>query len=81
MNDGLISELTITETGHRPFQFKKMYNALPVFCADKNCGGLDEVLCTGRDKVKDDFMLAYPNANLWSNTHQIQVGTVAAGPP
>ena len=79
MKDGLISELTITETGNRPSQFKKIYDALPVFCADKNYGGLDEVLRTGRDKVKDDFMPAYPNANLWSNTHQIQVATVAAG--
>ena len=79
MKDGPISKLTITETGHRPSQFKKIYNALPVFCADKNYGGLDEVLRTGRDKVEDDFMPAYPNANLWSNTHQIQVATVAAG--
>mmetsp|Transcript_51999 Transcript_51999/g.58081 ORF Transcript_51999/g.58081 Transcript_51999/m.58081 type:complete len:152 (+) Transcript_51999:132-587(+) len=77
MKDGLISKLTITETGHRPSQFKKLYDALPLFCADKNYGGLDEVLCTGHDKVKDDFMPAYPNANLWSNTHQIQIATVA----
>mgnify|MGYP005726485965 CR=1 FL=1 len=81
MKDGPIFELTITETGHRPSQFKKIYDALPVFCADKNYGGLDEVLCTGRDKVEDDFMPAYPNANLWSNTHQIQVATVAAEAP
>ena len=39
---------------------------------------MDEVLHTGRDKVKDDFMPAYPNANLWSNKHQIQVATVNA---
>ena len=78
MKDGLISGLTITETGHRPSQFKKIYDALPVFCAHRNYGGLNKVLCTGRDKVKDDFMPAYPNANLWSNTHQIQVATVAA---
>ena len=80
MKDGPISKLIITETGHRPSQFKKLYDALPVLCADKNYGGLDEVLRTGRDKVKDDFMLAYPDANLWSkNTHQIQVATVDAG--
>ena len=79
MKDGPISELTITETGHRPSQFKKLWDALPVFCADKNYGGLDEVLRTGRDKVENDFMPAYPNANLWSNTHQIQVVTIAAG--
>ena len=79
MKDSPASKLTITETRHRPSQFKKIYNALPVFCADKNYGGLDEVLPTVRDKVKDDFMPAYPNANLWFNTHQIQVATIAAG--
>ena len=41
MKDGRISELTITETGHRPSQFKKIYDALPVFCADKNYSGFD----------------------------------------
>ena len=35
MKDGPISKLTITETGHRPSQFKKLWDALPVFCADK----------------------------------------------
>ena len=80
MKDGPISELTITETEHRPSPFKKLWDALPVFCAYKNYGGLDEVLRTGRDKVEDDFMPDYPDANLWSITHQIQVTTVAAGP-
>ena len=42
----------------------------------KNYGGLDEVLCTGRDKVGNYFMPAYPNANQWSTTHHIQVATV-----
>ena len=77
MKDCLISELTTTETGHRPSQFKKLYDALPLFCADKNYDGLDEVLCTGHDQVEGDFMPAYPNVNLWSYTHQIQVTTVA----
>ena len=49
MKDGPISELTITETGHRPSQFKKLWDDLPVFCADKNYGGLNEVLRTRRD--------------------------------
>ena len=79
MKDGPISKLTITETGHRPSQFKEIRYALPVFCADKNYQGLNELLRTRRDKVKDDFMPAYPNVNLWSITHQIQVATVAEG--
>ena len=36
MKDSPISELTITETGHRTYQFKKIYDALLVFCADEN---------------------------------------------
>ena len=35
MKDGPISELIITETGHRLSQFKKIHDALSVFCADK----------------------------------------------
>ena len=77
MKDGPISELTITEIGHRPSQFKKLWDTLPVFCADKNYSGLDEVLRTGHDQVEGDFMPTYPNAILWSHTHQIQGVTVA----
>ena len=64
MKDSPISELTITETGHRPSQFKKLYDALPVFCADKNYGGLNEILLIEHEQVKGDFMPAYPNATL-----------------
>ena len=71
MKDSPISKLTITKTGHRPSQFKKICNDLPVFYADKNYGGRDEVLRTGRDKIKDDFMPAYPDANRWSSTHHV----------
>ena len=76
MKDGPISKLKITKTGHRPSQFKKIRDALPVFCADKNYGGLDEVLRTGRDKVIDDVMLAYPDATWWSTTHHVQIASV-----
>ena len=79
MKDGPISELTITEIGHRPSQFKKLYDALPVFCTDKNYGGPDEVLRTGHDQVEGDLMPPYLNATLWSHTHQIQVATFADG--
>ena len=76
MKDCPISKLTITKTGHRPSQFKKISDALPVLCADKNYQGVDEVLRTGRDWVEIDFMPAYLGANRWSNTYQIQVATV-----
>ena len=75
MKDGPISKLTITETGHRPSQFKKISDALPVLYADKNFQGFDGVLWTGRDLVKTDFMPPY-RANLWSTTHHVQVSIV-----
>ena len=49
MKDGPISKLTITKTGHKPSQFKKISNALSVLCADKNYQSLNEVLHTRRD--------------------------------
>ena len=76
IKDGPISKLTITKTGYRPSQFKKIRDALPVLCADKNYCGLDEVLHTGRDKVKDDFMPAYPDATRWFTTYHVQIASV-----
>ena len=76
MKDILISKLTITETWHRPSQFKKISDALPILCADRNYWGLNEVLHTGCDQAKIDFMSAYPDANWWSSTHHVQISTV-----
>ena len=61
MKDGPLSKLTIAKPGHRPSQFKKICDALPIFCDDKNYQDLDEVLRTGYNKVKADFMPAYPD--------------------
>ena len=36
MKDGPISKLLITKIGHRPTQFKKIIDTLPVLCADNN---------------------------------------------
>ena len=76
MKDGPISKLTSTKIGHRPSQFKKIRNDLPVFCANKNYQGLNEVLRTGRDKVEGDFMPSYPNATRWSITHHVQIASI-----
>ena len=71
MKDGPLSKLTITETGHRPSQFKKISDVLPVLCVDKNYQGLDEVHSTAHDPVEAEFMPDYPDANLWSTTHHV----------
>ena len=76
IKDGPISKLIITKTGHRPSQFKKISDALSVLCADKNFGGLDEVLWNGRDLVKTDFMPPYLNATQWFTAHHVHVSIV-----
>ena len=77
MKDSLLSKPTITKTGHKPSQFKKISDALPVLCADKNYQGLDEVLRTGRDGVETDFIMpAYQDTNQWSTTHHVKISTV-----
>ena len=76
MKDGLISKLLITETGHRPTQFKKITDTLPVLYTDKNFWGFNEDLLTGRDLVETDCMPIYPDATQLSNTHQMEIQTV-----
>ena len=78
MKDGPLSKLTITKTGHRPSQFKKISDALPVLCADKNYRGLDEVFRTRRDPVKTDFMPAYP-VGVRISRHEVSFNWVTSG--
>ena len=81
MNDGPISKLTITETGHTPTQFKKIIEAIPILCADKNFHGLNEVLWTEHDLVETDFMPPYSDVTRWSTTHYVQVSIVNPADP
>ena len=63
MKDGLISKLTITETGHQTTQYKKIVDTLPILCADKNYRGINDILCNRIDLVEADFIPAYPDIN------------------
>ena len=76
MNDGCISKLTITETGHRATQYKKTIDTLPVLCADKNYRCIDDVLCNWTNLDKADFTPPYPNVDQWSNTYYVEIKTV-----
>ena len=76
MKDGSFSKLLITETGHRPTYYQQIVDTLPVLCADKNFPVLDKVIWTKNNLVEMDFMLTYPNANLWSTAHHVQVSTI-----
>ena len=79
MKNGLISKLLNTKTGHRPTQFKKITDTLPVLYIDKNFQGLNEVLRTGINLVESNFMPPYPNVTQWLNTHHVEIQTVAPG--
>ena len=73
MKDGPISKLSITKTGHRPTQFKKITDTLPVLCIDKNFQGLDEVLRTNTNLDEGDFMPFYLDANQGSTTYHVKL--------
>ena len=68
IKDGCISKLTITKTGHRATQYKKIIDTLPVLCADKNFKCIDDVLCTWNDLPEATFLPPYPDPARWSNT-------------
>ena len=76
MKDGPISKLIIPEPRHRPTQYKKIVDTLPVLYADKNYQGIDNVIRTGTNLVEMDFMPTYPDADQWSTTHHVEIETV-----
>ena len=44
MIDGPLSKLIITKVGQRATQYKKILDALPVFCADKGYKFIDNII-------------------------------------
>ena len=65
------SKLTITNTGHRATQYKKVIDTLPVLCIDKNYQGINDVIWYRIDLVEADFIPIYSDASQLSNTHQL----------
>ena len=76
MKDSPLAKLTITEGGQRATQFKKILDALPVFCADKGYKYIDDVLRTNVKFTLSKFTPAYPLATRWSDTYHVEVDTV-----
>ena len=75
MKDGPLAKLTITEGGQRATQFKRILDALPVFCADKGYKYIDDVLRTNVEFTLSKFTPAYPLASRWSETYHVEVNT------
>ena len=76
MKDGRISKLIITDTGHRPTQYKKIIDTLPILCADKNYQGINDVIRNGIDLVEADFKPPYSDIDWWSFNHHVEIRTV-----
>ena len=76
MKDGPLSKLTITKDGQRATQYKKILDALPVFCVDKGYKFINYVIQTGIEQLQAAFMLPYPNTALWLNTYHVEFVTV-----
>ena len=76
MKDGCLSKLTITESANRAIQYKKIIDALPVYCADKGYRYINDIVCMNTELQQVDFLPPYPDAALWSNTYNVQIKTV-----
>ena len=76
MKDGPLSKLTITEGEQRATQYKKILDALPVFCADKGYKYIDDVIRTNVEKTLAKFTPTYPAASQWSSTYHVEVLTL-----
>ena len=76
MKDGPLSNLTITKGGQQATQYKKIIDALPVFCADKGYRFIDNVICTNTELLKATFLPTYPEPALWSSTYHVQLDVV-----
>ena len=76
MKDGCLSKLTITESSNRAIQFKKIVNALPVYCADKGYRYIDNVICKNTELLEAAFLPPYLDASRWSITFHIEIETV-----
>ena len=76
MKDGPLSKITITKGEQRAIQYKKIIYALPVFCADKECRFIDNVICTNTELLEAVFLPTYPDSTLWSSTYHVQINVV-----
>ena len=76
MKDGPLSKLTITKGGQQATQYKKILDALPVFCADKGYKYIDDIMRTNVEKTLAKFTPTYPAASQWSSTYHVEVVTV-----
>ena len=80
MKDGPLFKLTITKGGQQATQYKKIFDTLPVFCADKGYKFINNVIWSNTKLLEAAFLSTYPTATLWSTTYHVQVDVAVALP-
>ena len=65
MKDSCLSKLTITESANRAIQYKKVIDALQVYCVDKVYRYIDNIICKDTELLESAFLPAYPVATKW----------------
>ena len=76
MKDGCLSKLTISESSNRAIQYKKIVDALPVYCGDKQYQYIDDIICKNTKLLESAFLPPYLVATQWSTTYHIKIETV-----
>ena len=76
MKDCCLSKLTITTRQHQATQYKKIVDALPIFCTDKNYRYIDNIIRMNTELQEAAFLPPYPDAGRWSSTYHVNVLTV-----
>ena len=71
MNDGPLSKLTITKGGQRATQYKKIIDALPIFCTDKGYKFIGDIIWTNTKVLQAAFLPTYQDLALWSSTYHV----------
>ena len=76
MKNGYLSQLTITESSNRAIQFKKIVDALLVYCTDQGYRYIANIICKNTELLESAFLPPYPDESRWSTTFHIEIETV-----
>ena len=76
LKNGCLSKLTITKSGYQATQLKKIINALPGFCKDKNYKYSGYIISTNTELKKAHFLPVYSVRTERSPTHHVNLGSI-----
>ena len=82
LQSGVLKNVVISEnTNKRPMQFRKMYIALPTFCAEQKFSGLDEIVRKMEDWDESTFYTERPSVTEWAEEMNVKVADDENGKP